>query len=95
MFIWDPNKAIANFEKHAVSFEEAATVFTDEDSLDWPDLVHSTNEPRRKRLGMSTDLRLIILVYTVRNPATTSEKIRLISARRASKRERLAYEKKV
>jgi len=41
MFSWDPQKAISNFEKHGVSFEEAATVFADPEGLDWEDMVHS------------------------------------------------------
>lgn len=46
MFSWDIRKAISNFEKHGVSFEEAATVFTDPEALEWEDLEHSTTERR-------------------------------------------------
>ncbi|MCH7914867.1 MAG: BrnT family toxin, partial [Deltaproteobacteria bacterium] len=42
MFSWDPQKAIINFDKHGVSFEEAATIFSDPDGLDWEDLAHAT-----------------------------------------------------
>ena len=50
MFSWDTVKAAANLEKHGISFEEAATVFSDAEGLDWEDLKHSTREPRYKRL---------------------------------------------
>jgi uncharacterized DUF497 family protein len=45
VFTWDIGKAIANFEKHGVSFEEAATVFGDANGLDWDDPAHSAQEP--------------------------------------------------
>ena len=48
MFSWDAAKAITNFEKHGISFEEAATVFSDPEGLDWEDLEHSTRESRYK-----------------------------------------------
>jgi uncharacterized DUF497 family protein len=48
MFSWDPRKAIANFEKHRVSFEETATIFADPEGLDWQDLTHSNHEIRYK-----------------------------------------------
>jgi uncharacterized DUF497 family protein len=51
VFTWDVAKAISNYEKHGVSFEEAATVFRDANALDWQDLAHSQQEPRYKRLG--------------------------------------------
>ena len=54
MFSWDTVKAAANLEKHGISFEEAATVFSDAEGLDWEDLKHSTREPRYKRLERST-----------------------------------------
>lgn len=94
MFIWDPNKAISNFEKHEVSFEEAATVFADESCLDWVDKNHSVTEVRRKRLGISVSLRIVILIYTMRTDQSGKEKIRIISARAANQKERSAYEEK-
>ena len=53
MFTWDIPKAIANFEKHGVPFEEATTVFADSDTLDGDDPEHSTHERRRQRIGRS------------------------------------------
>jgi uncharacterized DUF497 family protein len=91
MFTWDIEKVLANFEKHAVSFEEAATVFADENGLDWADPKHSTQEMRSKRLGLSIQERILIVVYTVRSLKNGKETIRIISARVASRKERKAY----
>lgn len=92
MFSWDIRKAILNFEKHGVSFEEAVTAFDDENGLDWADTEHSKAEDRRKRLALSDVERILIIVYTTRRLANGKETTRLISARRASYRERKAYE---
>ena len=91
MFWWDTVKAAANLEKHRISFEEAAMVFSDEEGLNWEDLDHSTREPRYKRLGRSIDRRILIVVYTVRRLKDGKETIRIISARHASRKERKAY----
>jgi uncharacterized protein len=92
MFSWDPNKAISNFEKHEVSFEEASSVFSDELALDWFDKTHSVSEIRNKRLGLSISGRIIILIYTIRADQSGKERIRIISARKANKKEKEAYE---
>jgi uncharacterized protein len=91
MFSWDTSKSIINFEKHGISFEEAATVFADEDGLDWDDLEHSQVELRRKRLGSSSLGNIVIIAYTVRELKNGKETIRIISARIASRKERKAY----
>src|SRR4051812_4945521 len=70
MFSWDTQKAIANYEKHGVPFEEESTVFGDPDALDWEDLAHSHNEPRFKRLGKAITGRILLVVYTVRRSET-------------------------
>jgi uncharacterized DUF497 family protein len=88
---WDIPKAIANFEKHHVPFEEAATVFGDPDGLDWDDVAHSHLEQRFKRLGLSVSNRLLLVVYTIRRADHEKEKFRIISARPASRREHQAY----
>lgn len=59
MFEWDVQKAIANFEKHGVSFEEAATIFADPDGLDGEDLDHSQHEQRRQRIALSIGRRIM------------------------------------
>ncbi|MEZ5292453.1 MAG: BrnT family toxin [Vicinamibacterales bacterium] len=92
MFEWDPRKAAANADKHGVSFEAAVTVFADPDALDGPDLAHSAVEARALRLGRAADGRVLMVAYTVRRSDQDAEKIRLISARRASRRERAAYQ---
>jgi uncharacterized DUF497 family protein len=91
VFTWDIAKALANFEKHGVSFEEAATVFADLEGLDWGDLEHSSDEARRKRLGVSVMGRVLLIVYTIRRSRDDKETTRIISARQASRKERAAY----
>lgn len=91
MYSWDANKAIINFEKHGVAFEEAATVFADPDALVWEDLKHSATEQRWKRIGESITGRILLVVYTTRRYRNGKETIRLISARQASRKERKAY----
>ena len=90
MFEWDPRKAEANAAKHGVSFDDAVTVFLDGAALDGPDVQHSTAERRFLRLGRAADGRVLIVAYTLRRSGD-AETIRLISARRASRRERAAY----
>ena len=90
MFEWDARKAAANAAKHGVTFDDAVTVFVDANGLDGPDLAHSEAEPRYLRLGTAADGRVFMVAYTIRRRANV-ETIRLISARRASRRERAAY----
>jgi len=80
-------------KKHGVSFDDAVTVFLDPNGLDGPDLQHSGSEIRFRRLGRAADQRVLMVVYTLRRNAD-AETIRLISARRASRRERSAYHAK-
>ena len=94
MFSWDARKAARNLLKHGVSFGEAATVFADPIALDWADLAHSVSEARSKRLGTSLSGRILIVAYTVRRLPDGKETIRIISARRASRKERNAYSAK-
>ena len=86
-FEWDERKAKANLAKHGVSFEEAATVFGDPLSLTIPDPAHSEVEDRSIVLGQSHQRKLLVVVHTERG-----DNIRIISARRASRRERRSYE---
>lgn len=86
-FVWDPAKAAANLRKHRVSFHEAATVLQDELSTTFPDERHSTLEERFVTIGVSMRGRLLVVVHTER-----AGKIRVISARRATRRERGFYE---
>lgn len=91
MFSWDTEKALKNYAKHGVPFEEAATVFGDPDALDWEDLEHLAPEHRWKRLGFSAGGRILLIVYALRRLKNGTETIRIISARKASRKERQAY----
>jgi uncharacterized DUF497 family protein len=90
VFEWDTRKAAVNRTKHGVSFEEAATVFGDPQALDGPDLRHSASERRSLRLGRAVTGRVLMVAYTVRRRGD-GESLRIISARRASRKERTAY----
>lgn len=91
MSSWDAFKALKNYQQHGVPFEEASTVFSDPDALDWEDLKHSKMERRGKRLGLSRGSRVLLVVYTLRRLKDGTETIRIISARQASRKERKAY----
>ena len=86
-FEWDPQKAESNNEKHGISFEEASTVFRDPLSLTIDDPLHSTGEVRMVQIGISHKNRLLVVVHTERE-----NNIRIISARKATKKERDNYE---
>lgn len=86
-FEWDGVKARSNLKKHEIGFEEAATVFGDADSLTIDDPEHSKNETRFVTIGKSHLLKILIVVHTGRG-----NNIRIISARRASRKERKTYE---
>ncbi len=84
----NPEKATSNLEKHGVSFEEAATTFTDENSASWYDEDHSSpGDERFINLGFSTANRLLFVVHNEEDGL-----IRLISARPATPAERAIYE---
>ena len=84
----DPIKAAQNLNKHKVSFEEAASVFGDSMAYTFADPDHSIDEERWLTFGMSGVGRVLAVIYTERR-----KKIRLISARVATKHERNIYEK--
>ncbi len=90
IFEWDTQKAKTNFEKHGITFDEASTVFKDTLSLTIEDPLHSYDEERLVLIGMSYKNRLLVVVHTERE-----ESIRIISARKAVKRERKYYESNV
>ncbi len=87
LFEWDKGKAASNLRKHGVSFDEAQTVFLDDHSLTFVDEGHSAKEERLVTLGISDKKRLLVVVHTERR-----DKIRLISARKATRSERRYYE---
>jgi uncharacterized protein len=86
-FEWDPQKAVRNFEKHGVTFEEASTVFRDQLSATAHDPDHSFHEPRFVTIGLSKQGRLLTISHSERG-----DRIRLINARLATKLERRIYE---
>lgn len=88
-FTWDRRKAIANLQKHGVSFEEAKTVFYDDNARLMPDPEHSEVEERFVLLGISTHLRLLMICHCYRAKDSV---IRIISARKATSRERKSYQ---
>ncbi len=83
-FEWDEKKNKANINKHGVSFEEAQTVFFDEKAILFDDPQHSDKEDRFILLGLSTSANVCIVCHCYRASGSV---IRLISARRATKKE--------
>jgi len=90
IFEWDFKKAKTNTEIHGVSFEEASTAFRDPLSLTKDDPLHSRDEERLVLIGMSYNNHLLVIVHTERG-----DNIRIISARKATKKERKYYETNV
>ena len=86
-FEWDPEKATENRRKHGVTFTEASTVFGDPLSITIPDPGHSRRESRFLDLALSQRGRLLVVSYTERR-----DRIRIISSRPATRRERRLYE---
>jgi len=92
-FEWDPAKARANLTKHGVSFDDATTVFGDPLSSTFSDPDHSLAEERLVILGMSHRGRLLAVMHTERRRASDgADVIRIFSARKATRGERMAYE---
>ena len=89
-FGWDENKNRSNFKKHGVWFEEAQTIWADVKAVEFLDPEHSSDEDRFIRIGHSTRSRLILVVFCERAEGST---IRVISARKATTREKRDYEK--
>lgn len=87
LFEWDEAKAKRNLKKHRVSFEEASTVFGDPLSLTIHDPLHSDEEDRFVTIGQSVRDRLLVVIHSERG-----ERVRLISARVATRNERKTYE---
>jgi len=86
-FEWDPDKDAANIRKHRVAFSEAATVFGDPLGLSAYDPDHSRQENRFITIGQSMFGRLLMVAHTDRG-----ERVRIISARELTRKEREAYE---
>ena len=89
-FEWDEAKAKANFKKHGVSFEEAKSVFLDDQARMIPDPDHSVGEERFVMLGFSSSLKLLVVCHCFR---AEGRAIRIISARKATRTEAQIYER--
>lgn len=89
-FEWDPKKAEANYACHGIDFEEALTVFRDPLARIFEDEEHSENERREIIIGHSVKQRLILVCFAVRRT-----RIRIISARKATRLERKDYEENI
>jgi hypothetical protein len=87
-FQWDPNKADINQKKHQITFEEASTVFDDADALLIDDPDHSAEEDRFIIMGYSSKANLLVVCHCYRASDTV---IRIISARKATTKERNQY----
>ena len=87
LFEWDEDKAKVNLKNHKISFDEAKTVLADTNSLTIFDPKHSIDEDRYLDIGISTQRRLLVVVYTERK-----ERIRIISCRKATTIEQKRYE---
>ena len=87
-FSWDHRKNASNQTKHRVSFAEAQTVFFDEHAIEYYDPDHSESEDRFLMLGHSFQIRVLVVSHTLRKDGT---EIRIISARKATKKEQKAY----
>ena len=92
-FEWDPKKAKSNFRKHSISFERAATIFRDPNLLSIPDEEHSESEERWITIGLDETGILLVLSYKFENLSAEISRIRIISARKATRKETEQYEK--
>jgi len=92
IFEWDDTKNKTNRIKHGVSFEEAQTVFFDDNAIEFDDPDHSLNEERYLLLGFSQTLKVLVVCHCYREDESI---IRIISARKATKKEIKVYFKGV
>lgn len=90
VYEWDPKKAAANFHKHKVSFAEAASVFLDPLARTFSDPDHSDEEDREITIGFSSKRRVLFVSHCERG-----DRIRIVSARRATRKERSQYEQRI
>ncbi|MBU4184717.1 MAG: BrnT family toxin [Proteobacteria bacterium] len=92
-FEWDPSKANENLQKHKISFERAATIFLDPHAISIFDKEHSQDADRWITIGINSSGILLVIVHTFRRIDALSCSIRIISARKATKRETRQYKK--
>lgn len=90
-FEWDPKKAKDNLKKHKVSFERAATIFLDPCAITIFDEEHSESEDRWDTMGIDKTGALLVLIHTYQQKNNEGYKIRIISARKATRKETKGY----
>jgi uncharacterized protein len=90
-FEWDPHKAKTNLSKHGISFERATTVFRDPSAISIPDDEHSETEDRWVTIGLDSSGSVLLICHTFKTENASLCKIRVISARKATKSESLQY----
>ena len=88
-FEWDEKKNLSNQKKNGIAFEDAIFVYSDSEHLSIPDLDHSEKEERWVTIGAIRDTRIIIVIHTEKD--RISNRMRIISARRAGKKEQSVY----
>ncbi len=93
-FEWDINKAKTNFSKHKISFENATSVFKDENAISLYDEEHSLSEERWITIGVDIVTRTLVVIHTFVSQDNNSYYIRIISARKATKKEIKIYKER-
>ncbi len=91
-FEWDPDKAKTNLRKHKISFERAVTIFRDPNLLSIPDEDHSELEERWVTMAVEESGILLVISHTFKNDSRSIARIRIISARKATRKETEQYE---
>jgi uncharacterized DUF497 family protein len=91
-FEWDPAKALSNLRKHGIAFDQATTVFLDPLALTVYDAVNSLEEERWFTLGFDAGGKLLAVAHTYQSSGPDRARVRIISAREATRRERRYYE---
>jgi uncharacterized DUF497 family protein len=92
VFDWDPRKAALNLRRHRVGFERAATIFVDPRTVSIPDEEHSEEEEHWVTIGLDISGNVLVVVHTFEELDSAGCRIRLISARKATKKEAKQYE---
>jgi uncharacterized protein len=91
-FKWDPGKAVSNLSKHGISFRQATQVFKDPLAMSLFDEEHSFDEDRWVTVGLTSSAQYLVVVHTFDQKDDTTVEIRIISARKAARREIQRYQ---
>ena len=91
-FEWDSNKAKSNISKHKINFEDASSVFKDKNAISIYDNKHSLQEDRWITIGLDVKTRTLIVIHTFISIDKDNCNIRVISARKATKKEKIIYQ---